>query len=826
MLGLRPCPSAVLTNVYLRLPPTASLAARVPARPAVRPLAWLVALAWAGGATLAQAQPQADDAGILQLQLQTRPLRSSTLMQEVYPEEVRSQQPVHVRGDAISGQADINTVVEGDGELRRGDTMIRADRLEYKVPEDRVDARGSVHINQAGNVYEGTQLDLQVDAFKGFFDQARYRFLANGAYGQSSRVDFIDRDHAVVHNATYTTCQRDDEASWEPAWMLRAKTLHIDMAEEVGVAEGASLQFKGLPVVPVPSMSFPLSDKRKSGLLPPTMGIDQLSGFEYTQPYYWNLAPNRDMTLYPSVMTKRGVNLGTQFRYLEPTYSGEAYAAYMPGDRLRDRDRWAYSLQHRGSIDSPIGGLGINLNLNRVSDNNYWRDFPLAARPLRERLLPSDVHLAWSRGDSTVMLRSLHWQTLQDASAPISPPYGMKPQLQWRYTPLDLPMGMDLGVVADTTRFEVAKNLPGYNNGQRSYVQAQLSRPFLSPGAFITPKIQLHATTYQVDNTLSNGSRSATRTLPTLSVDSGLVFERDISLFGRQLLQTFEPRAFYTYTPYRDQSYLPLYDTARNDFNFASIYSENDYGGQDRIADNHLLTLGATTRLIDGGTGAERARFGIAQRVRFADQKVILPGEVPATSRLSDVLLGAAVNWTDTWSTEATTQYNRDLNRSVRTTLGARYSPSSYRTVNLAFRTQYDTVARTDASKLVDVGWQWPINDLWGDKGRDLGPGRGQGGGRWYSVGRMNYSLKDRKLVDTVIGFEYDGCCWIGRVVLERLQSTITQANMRLLFQIEFVGFSRLSIGADPQRSLKQNVPRYQNLRDAVTPPSRFTNYD
>lgn len=811
--------------MYLRPPLPDPLAARAPARPAVRPLAWLVALAWAGGSTLAQAQPAAADEGRLQ---QVRPLRPSTLMQETYPEAVRSQQPVYVRGDALSGQPDINAVIEGNAELRRGDTMIRADRLEYQVPDDRVNASGAVHINQAGNVYEGSQLDLQVDAFKGFFDNAGYRFLANGAYGKSSRVDFIDRDHAVVHDATYTTCQRDDEATWQPAWMLRARTLHIDMAEEVGVAEGAALQFKGVTVLPVPRMSFPLSDKRKSGLLPPTMGLDKLSGIEYTQPYYWNLAPNRDMTLYPSVMSKRGVNLGAQFRYLEPTYSGEAYAAYMPGDRQRDRDRWAYSLQHRGVISSPIGGLGLNMNLNRVSDDNYWRDFPLAARSLRERLLPNDVNLSWARGDGVLTLRTLYWQTMQDASAPIAPPYGMKPQLQWRYTPLDLPHGLDFSFVADTTRFEIDKPLAGmtYNNGQRSYMQAQLSRPFLSPGAFITPRIQLHTSNYQVDRLMSNGSRNASRTLPTVSVDSGLVFERDTTLFGHQLLQTFEPRAFYTYTPYRDQSFLPLYDTARNDFNFASIYSENDYNGQDRIADNHLLTLGATTRLIDGATGAEKARFGIAQRVRFSDQKVILPGEVPATSRLSDVLLGAAINWTDAWSTEGTTQYNRDLNRPVRTTFGARYSPSSYRTVNVAYRTQYDTVARTDASKLVDVGWQWPINDLWGDKGRDLGAGRGQGGGRWYTVGRLNYSLKDRKLVDTVVGLEYDGCCWIGRVVLERLQSSITQSNTRLLFQIEFVGFSRLSLGADPQRSLKQNVPRYQYLRESVTPPSRFTNYD
>jgi LPS-assembly protein len=807
------------------------------ARPAIRPLAWAVALAWAGAGMQAHAQEaaaqppkteQTATAAPVQDGLPALQLKNSTLLQDVYPQEVRDQQPIYIKGDNLAGQPDIKASVHGDAELRRGDRVIRADKLDYAVPEDKVNAVGSVYINQAGNIYQGDALDLQVDAFKGQFDNANYRFLTNGAHGESSRVDFVDKDHTIVHNATYTTCQRDDEASWQPAWVLKAETIHLDMAEDVGVAKNAKLQFKGVTVLAVPSMSFPLSDKRKSGLLPPMIGIDKLGGIEYTQPYYWNIAPNRDMTITPTVMTKRGANLTGQFRYLEPRYSGETYASYMPSDKLRDRERWGLSWQHRSTIDSPIGGLGLNINLNRVSDGDYWRDFRLAPVALRQRLLPSTANLTWAKGDGVLSLNVQRYQVQQDVTTPIAPPYSMVPQLQYRYTPLDLPYGLDFTAVADTTRFELIRPITGQvgNNGQRSYMQAQLSRPFLSPGAYITPKLMLHTAMYQTDNAMSNGSTSANRTLPTFSVDSGLVFERDTSWFGKKLLQTFEPRAFYTYTPYRDQSMLPLYDTGRSDFNFASIFSENDYVGQDRIADNHLMTLGATSRFIDPESGAEKLKFAVAQRVRMSDQQVLLPGEVAATSRFSDILLGAAVNWTDKWSTEATTQYNKDLNRTVRTTATARYSPGNYRTFNIGYRTQLDTQTKKPSSKLVDVGWQWPLNDLWGDKGKDLGPGRGQGGGRWYAVGRLNYSIKDRQLVDTVIGLEYDGCCWIGRVVLERLQSTVIQSNLRLLFQLEFVGFSRLSFGADPTTSLKQNVPRYQYLREAVTPPSRFTNYD
>ena len=217
----------------------------------------------------------------------------------------------------------------------------------------------------------------------------------------------------------------------------------------------------------------------------------------------------------------------------------------------------------------------------------------------------------------------------------------------------------------------------------------------------------------------------------------------------------------------------------------------------------------------------EAVRLGIAQRYRFSGQQVVLPGGTPTAKGWSDIMLGASLNWHESWGFDSVIQYNPDTGRNTRTTLQARYSPGPYRTVSMAYRHQRDL-----NSKYIDFGWQWPLNDLWGDKGKDLGPGRGQGGGRWYSVGRLNYSTMERRLVDAVVGFEYDSCCWIGRVVLERLQSSVTSSNTRLLFQIEFVGFSRLSLGSSPLDSFKQNVPRYQNLREQVSTPSRFSNYD
>ena len=354
-------------------------------------------------------------------------LKASPMLREDIPADVRGQLPTFVDGDRISGRTDLETVVEGEAHLRRGDTMIRADRLEYYQPDDLAKARGNVRINRAGNIFEGPLLELKVDAFEGFFNEPRYRFLRNNAYGEASRVDFIDDKRAIIRNATYTTCQREPGPSWMPDWIMRAATLRIDNEEEVGYATNARLEFMDVPILALPALSFPLSDKRKSGLLPPTIGIDNLNGVEFTQPYYWNIAPNRDATFYPSLMSKRGLDLGGEFRYLERDYNGVARANVMPGDRLRDRDRWAYSLQHQGLLQTPVsavGALGLNLNLNRVSDDNYWRDFSRTTTSLTQRLLASDGTLGWSGGNFSFNARALKWQTLQDVSSPIVPQIG------------------------------------------------------------------------------------------------------------------------------------------------------------------------------------------------------------------------------------------------------------------------------------------------------------------------------------------------------------------------------------------------------------------
>jgi LPS-assembly protein len=783
-------------------------------------------------------------------------LKRTPQLLETIPKAQRGELPSFVDGDRISGRPDLETVVEGHASLRRGDTVIHADRLEYYQPEDLARATGNVRVNQAGNVYEGPELQLRLETFEGFFNNVRYRLLASGGHGEAERIDFVDSSVSVARRGTYTTCRREDYPGWMPAWVLSAATLTTDTEENVGVATDARLSFMGISTPPFPSLSFPLGNDRKSGFLPPTIGVGNLNGVDITVPYYWNIAPNRDATLYPELMTKRGLNLGTEFRYLEKEYNGTIRLDLMGSDRLvgdryqeklgtqmqqlangeigiGDLDlrrpksrRWGLWTNHHQDFDAKALGLDsltANIAINRVSDNDYWRDFTRTPS-LTQRLLSNDASLNWIKGDWSGMVRALKYQTLQYDLAPILPPYDRLPQITANYDKYDW-NGFDFSLKTDYSRFRADPVQQKQPNGERAFAQASISRPFLTPGTYVIPKLQLHASSYQFEAPLANGASSASRTVPTFSLDSGMVFERDANYFGRAFRQTLEPRAFYVYTPYRDQSLLPNYDSAANDFNFATVYTENAFSGNDRISDTNTLTVGVTSRLIDPDSGAEAARFGIAQRLRFKDQRVTLPGGTPVTDRVSDLLLGAQINWTPQWSFDGTVQYNPDDHKSTRTALSARYNPGPYRNISAAYRFQDNTTpTANDGNKSIDVSWQWPLNDLWGDKGKDLGPGRGQGGGRWYAVGRLNYSLQDRKLTDGVLGVEYDGCCWIGRIVLERLTTGQATPNTRLMFQIEFVGFA--AIGSSPMRTLTQNIQRYQPLRQPYPAPSRFTNYD
>ncbi len=747
--------------------------------------------------------------------------------------------PIILQAQTLSGRPDLDTIAEGNAEFRRGGTVIRADRLTYQAPDDLAIGSGNVRISRDGNIYTGPEVQLKVQRFEGFFLNPTYRFSRIGAGGSAQRVDFLDEQRAIASRATYTSCPAD--GSGTSAWLLSTDRVQIDFGNNEGIADNAVLRFYGVPILAAPRLSFPLTDARKSGWLPPSFDLDTKSGLQFSIPYYWNIAPNRDATLTPQLSTRRGAGLESEFRYLEPGHRGDVRLNLLPFDQLTGTTRYALA----GSQQSEFGGdLRAQLRVLRVSDNDYWKDFPRDLQSLTPRLLSSDFELARPLGDDwATYARVQRWQVLQttDLSTRIAAPYERLPQIGARYAQR-VGGGFDLGFEGEFNRFTNPTDAVSVARptGSRVHALGSVSRPFASPGWTLTPKLALNAASYSLDQPLADGRSSATRVIPTLSVDSSWVLERDTRFFGRSVRQTLEPRLLYVNTQYRDQAGLPNFDSSAKDFNFDSIFSESAFSGVDRVSDAHQLTAGVTTRVLSPETGAEMLRLGIAQRYLFRDQvvtpKVANPGDTAAsfdpfsgvgpalTQRFSDVLLLGSTTLVPSWALEASLQYSPDSKRLARSIVSARYSPGPYRTLSATYR------LTRGLSEQVELGWQWPIygplpSGVSG-RGGSLGGGSGSCQGSWYGVGRINYSTLEKRLIDSVVGVEYDAGCWIGRVVASRLSTGRSEATTRLSVQLELVGLSRLNLGSNPLQVLKDNIPGFRLLRDDRAPGPALNAYD
>lgn len=726
--------------------------------------------------------------------------------------------PIELTADRLTTTTDRETVAEGDVRLRQGGLLIRADRLSYKPPTDRASARGGVLIEREGAVYRGNAVDLAVRDFSGWFEAPTFEFPLLGTRGDASRIDFASRTRLTAADARYTSCPRPADGS-EPDWQLQARQVTLDFDANEGRAEGARLRFQGVSILALPRMSFPVTGERKSGWLPPTVRLDSRSGFETSVPWYWNLAPDRDATLTPRVITRRGVGLDTEYRYLAEDHAGRIQTEWLPDDRLAGRSRGLLALRHRHEL----GAAGmLRVEGLRVTDNDWWKDFARPVGLLTPRLLSSSVRLdrpfaPMAAGALAVeaYAQVQHWQVLQDVDAPIVAPYARRPRLGLAGRSVGGPGSVwgpfELNFATELNRFERPDDdSAGIRpEGWRWHAVGQLALPWRQGGLNIVPRLAFNAARYLTDDPMADGRRDATRLIGTLSLDAGMAFERETPWFGRTLRQTLEPRLLWVRTPYERQDLLPNFDSYGKDFNLSSIYSTNAFSGIDRVSDAHELTAGVTSRLIDPGSGAELLRAGVAQRFRFADQRVApqSDGDVdgpPQDQRLSDLLIFGSTTLLPRWTLDATMQYSPDIGRLQRSVVGASYMPGPYRTVSGRYR-----LAR-GVSEQFELGWQWPLNEPARPDGAHSAGGCA---GTLYGVGRINYSLKDSRITDSLFGVEYDAGCWILRAVAERQSTGSTAATTRLMLQLELVGLSRL--GSNPLQVLKDNIPGYRLLRDA-----------
>lgn len=694
--------------------------------------------------------------------------------------------------------------VFGDAELHRGEDYVKGDRIDLNTQNDELHATGNVQVKQGTTIADGDELKLKLQDHVGEMQHPIFHLTpGNGpkTRGSAQTMFFDGPNKEHLTNAMYTSCGEgiDD-------WYLRAKDLEIDHYTETVTAKNASIEFKGVPFIYTPWIDIPYNTERKSGFLIPTFGVSTLNGLEATIPYYWNIAPNQDATISPRYLSSRGMQLQSEYRYLENNFSGIADAEVLPNDDKAGITRYYLNLKHNQDFGNGWAG---DINFEKVSDGQYFTDMSTQIAATSQVNLPEQASVSYTNSNMHFSALVQRYQTLDN----ISYTYERLPQLT-------LNDSEDFDVVTTNLYSEFVYfgrngNAPKVLNGvpvptgSRFTLYPSVSVPFTESYGYVTPKLGFHLTKYDLSDT-GGVFDSETRALPIFSLDSGLYFDRDMRVVKNKYTQTLEPRLFYVYIPRKNQDRIPNFDTALSDLNLSTIFSENQFSGGDRVNDANQVTFALTTRMLDQKTGIQRLSATIGQRYYFSNPEVslpVVPGVIPTPGSKSDILTALTVELLNGWYGDAAWEYNTGNSRTIKSNISTRYQPEPGKILNMGYRFTKDSLEQ------LDISGEWPL------------------GGSWYGVGRLNYSLRDHVAtavapadvsgpIEYLAGVEYNAGCWQTRAVLQRLPTataaSTAKANYAFFVQLELSGFSK--IGSNPLDVINRSVYGYTDI--AKLPPS------
>ncbi len=658
---------------------------------------------------------------------------------------------------------------------QRGAQSLFADQITYDAAHETAQARGAVRYRSGERLLFGSQADMALDNETGEIGGASFWLLDKHLRGRAETLFIEGPERLRLQSTLFTTCDEDHEF-----WRLKAARLELDQAENEGIAYHARLELLGVPVFYSPYLSFPLAG-RKTGFLLPTIGDSTRSGSEFSLPWYFNIAPDKDATLTPRYMSKRGVLWEGEFRYLNARSRGDITLAYLPGDKVYGGDRRAIDLNHLGD---PAPGWRTSLRYQEVSDGEYLNDFGTQLNVTSKTHLESRADVSYAATQWSASLMAQKYQTLDESQPLTSRPYARLPQLKLDLSPLSLAGGLSLDARAELVRFEREAGVIG----NRIDVQPSIALPMASDAAFLTPRLSFRHTRYALQRTAPDSDASPVRNLPLFSLDSGLFFERNLSA-GRAALQTLEPRLFYLYVPYRDQSELivdengvsRVFDSSQPLLSIGQMFRDNRFNGADRVGDANQLSTVLTSRLLDA-SGRELASASLGRIFYFSDRKVTLPGRSEDTRAASNWLGEVNTHWTASLSSRLNLEWDAEQRQVARGNAGMRFHPTPRSALNLGYRFERDRLEQTDFS------FMWPV---W--KGLSV-------------LGRRRYSIQDDLLLESVAGFEYESCCWTVRAVKRRYRVNVKDETLTetLWLQLELKGLS--SVGRDVESLLARDI--------------------
>ena len=771
---------------------------------------------------------------------------------DVFPVCRGSYQPISVTPLAIDDETQImadrvsfyptgRSELKGHVTVRQMQHVVNAqtayvyrDKKTHQVTQ--IKLLNNVRYLEPGRLMLARRVTLNPQDKSGLVEDVLYRFdsphptRVPPAWGRARFIERFANENYWLRQATYSTCPPKDRA-----WQIEASDIKLDHARETGVARNALLRVADWPLLYTPYMSFPTSNARKSGFLMPIYGYSNVGGFDLALPYYWNIAPNVDATLVPHEFSRRGTMMGGDLRFLTSNSVGMVGGNFLPNDRAFDAflnshqdahpqlkdlstDRWSFLLRDSTQLSQR---LRMNINYQQVSDAYYLQDFSsnLAIITENQLLRQGDLTYTTDHWLLSGMLQS--YQTLNsiDQATVISDVPERLPQLRAQGAYDDLPLHAELNVLGQYDYFHWPMNNTLQPEGSRYHANPVLTLPQIKPWGYFTPEVQLVENRYDLHSGATLSEKTVNRTIPRYSMDSGLSFERSSALMGQAYTQTLEPRLYYLYVPYQNQSIVPSYDSAYMIFNNDQLFRTNRFSGFDRIGDANQLAYAATSRWISDVSGQEQASLSIGQLRYFSDRRVKLCysvdgvcvddprdprdlGLVSPTAKSSPIASRATYQMSKRWGasgdyvwdvyTHATN--NGDLN------LHYRPEPNQMLTFGYSYLVTGNALGIQDRPlHQATVAYAWPLSD------------------KWSSLGAYSYNISEQYSMMTFGGLQYDTCCWAMRLLGGHTFKNLPPGaltpkyNNSVYFQVLLKGLGSVAT-SDPASTIQSYLPGYPNI--------------
>ena len=708
-----------------------------------------------------------------------------------------SENDILIEGDSLESILDRKLRASGNALISKGNQSITADFIEYDQISEELYAKGQITITTPDLELKGSELEMSLAENTGSI--ANGSFVANinentpsrfnkELRGTATKIFLEGEDKKKLENAKVTTCD-----AGQNEWFITSDETIIDQSSGNIKAKHATLTLKGVPIMYSPYVDFSTTSQRKSGWLLPTAGSTTTSGFETSIPYYFNLSPTHDATLTSRYMEKRGLQFDGEFRYLSKNYKGTSEIQYLNKDRDADIDnRYLLDIKHQHNFGNGFSGT-VEYEKVKSNDNNYFADMSTSIAVTSQVSLRQTAHLDYEKTDDSSDIKgSLKVQEFQNLTS--ASPYELKPSFNLSYKKdwedkadqsLFLQTGADFSYDQFDTGNNAAKNIA---TGSRIASTPSVSFPMEASFGFLKPKMIANLRHYDLDDASTSQKSLA---IPTVSLDSGLYLDRPFKLSGYNFTQTLEPRIFYTYTPYEDQSDIPYFDTSLNELNTTTIFQENQFSGKDRVMDTNAITTALTTRVIDD-SGYDWMLLTMGQRFYLSDRKVLEEDRYANSSYKgdkSDFLVGAQANLTKSLKITSDYEYNFSEDTTNKFTAAARFRPEPGKVLNASYRMVLNPSSGKYDVKQYLLSGQWPLSS------------------GWSALASYNYDIYERQDIESMVGAEYDAGCWSAQMMFHRLQLATSETSTDTFFLMLEIG-DLGSFGQGDKSSLFEKMNR------------------